>query len=178
MKKLIMTFILILSAGIACAQIEDVSDEEYRNMQQLSKKLIRMKKEMDRFMGDIMSTYPLPANVEAESFGRDVRVDISENSREFIVRADLPGMEKDKIGVALENNRMLTISGQREVMKNQTSPGMVRQERMAGSFKRMLELPSECRSDGIKASYANGVLEIVIPKKEEKRQESVKIEVL
>lgn len=177
MKKITLVFLLsILLAGMAYAETSP-TEEDYRNLDELRAKLVRMRKEMDRFMKDIMTTYPETGKPFMEEFGQDVKVDISQTDRDVIVKADLPGMDKDKINITLENNKILKIAGAREIMKSQTAHGVVKQERMQGRFERVLELPTECMNEGIKAAYKNGVLEIVIPKKEKTKEEAIKINV-
>ncbi|MFA5143171.1 MAG: Hsp20/alpha crystallin family protein [Candidatus Omnitrophota bacterium] len=136
-----------------------------------------MKKEMDRFMKDIIGSYADIGGANTAVFGQDVRVDIAQDAGNVIVKADLPGMSKDKIDITLQNNRMLTIAGSRAVMMEQTGPGVIRQERSSGHFTRTLELPAECENSGIKATYAEGVLQIVLPKKKGAKEEAVKVSV-
>lgn len=153
------------------------TEDDYKNLDELRGKLVRMKREMDKFIGDIMETYPAQGGVTAPDFGQDVRVDVMENDKNVLVKADLPGMDKDRIEITLANNRVLKIGGSRDVLKQTTAPGMVKRERLAGKFERVLELPAECMNEGIKASYNNGVLDIVIPKKKVSGQDAVKIAV-
>lgn len=185
MKKMTIAVIIsVLGASLAFAQtydrapVDDQTQEE-KNLEILSKKLVRMKREMDKFVKDMTAAYS-PAQDPAlmAAFGSDVRVDVAENDEGFIVTADLPGMDKDKIDITLESGRILKISGARHVEKKETSPGgVIRQERMEGKFERVLELPAECKSEGISASYKNGVLEIAIPKKTPAKVETVKVKV-
>ena len=179
MKKIVVLMVLaVFAVSFAYAQTDtDPMEDDYRNLQLLSSKIRRMKREMDKFMKGILAAYPEQEGALSQDFGQDVKVDISENDKDVIVRADLPGMEKDKINVTLEKNRTLRISGSREIMKKETAPGMVRQERSYGRFERILELPVDCMNSGIKATYTNGVLEIIVPKKKASREEPIKIKV-
>lgn len=177
MKKIFaITVICVFGAGMLYAAA-DLTDDDYKNIEQLRKKMVRMKREMDGFMKDIMSTYPGEQATLLQGIEQDVKVDVAENESNFVVKADLPGMEKDKITVTLEKNRILRIAGTREVMKSQTAPGMIRQERAMGAFERTIELPGDGMTDGIGASYKNGVLEVTIPKKKNAKEESVKVKV-
>ena len=184
MKKIaIAAVIFALGASLALAQTYDTATandqtQEEKDLEILSKRLVRMKKEMDKFVKDMTATYSGVANdTVATTFGSDVKVDIAENEKDFMVTADLPGMDKDKIDITLENGRTLKISGMRHMEKKVTSPGVVKQERMEGRFERVLELPADCKSEGISALYNNGVLEITIPKKEPVKVEAVKVKV-
>lgn len=175
-KLIALTTLLgIFAAGMAFSQTTMTAQDE-KNLEDLSKKLVRMKRSMDSFVKELASSYSDQSSA-LSIFGSDVRVDIAENPKEFIVKADLPGMDKDKITVILEGGKTLKISGSREMIKQETGPNMVRRERMEGKFERVIELTSECKSDGIKASYKNGVLEIVIPKKEETKTDMIKVNI-
>ena len=177
MKKIAVAMLICaLAAGSGLAAL-DPTEEDYKNLEEMRAKLVRMKKEMDRFVKDVISAYPDQGSAAVSEFGQGVTVDIAENDKEVIVKADLPGMEKDKIEVTLENNRSLKIAGSREAMKKETAPGMVKQERMQGKFERILELPADCISENIKATYNNGVLEIVIPKMKKAQEKAVKVKV-
>jgi HSP20 family protein len=176
----VQKFILVLSlfafaAGIAYAETGP-SERDYQSLDELRVKLSRMRHEMDRFMRDIIGDYPGQA-ASLDALGQGVRVDVSETDTDVVVKADLPGMDKSKFEITLDNNKILKISGDREVSRKEESPNMVKQERMSGHFERILEMPVECLDEGIKATYRNGVLNIVMPKKEPGKKESVKINV-
>jgi HSP20 family protein len=176
MRRAILVAVLaVCVAGTAMAQ-STMTEQDERNLEALSKRLVRMKREMDNFMGELASAYS-DKGQGLGTFGSDVRVDVVENKKDFVVKADLPGMDKDRITVTLERGRLLRISGQREAAVEEKGPNVVRHERMEGRFERAIELPAECRSDGVSASYKNGVLEVTIPKKEEAKPEMVKVDV-
>ena len=153
-----------------------VTDQDEKNLEELSRRLIRSKKIMDRFMGDLAGAYSDQGKL-LSAYGSDVRVDIIENAKDFVVKADLPGMDKDKMTVTLEQGKILKIAGSREMEVNESGPNVVRHERMEGKFERVIELPAECKPDGIGASYRNGVLEITIPKKEASKPETIKVDI-
>jgi len=178
MKKLIPVLVLLaLISGIAHAQTIP-EDNEYKDMEQLRKRIVRMKKEMNKLMEEVVSKPSKEWGDLRWSSEGSFRVDVAENDKEIVVKADLPGMEKDKIDITLENDRILKIAGTRETVKDQTAPGAVKQERSFGKFERILELPSDGIGDGIKASYKDGVLEVIIPKKKPSKEGTVKVKVL
>lgn len=176
-KVTVVLLVLVLFAGAAYAQTY-AQDDESRDFEAVHKKLMRMKKQMDSLMKDMMSTYRDESGNLVQGMGTDIKVDITETERDMIVKADMPGMEKAKINITLERNKFLKISGIREILKEETSPGMVRQERSFGRVDRALELPVEGMNEGISASYKDGVLEIVIPKKVPTKDEKVTIKVM
>jgi HSP20 family protein len=90
-------------------------------------------------------------------------VDVQEESDRYLVRADVPGVAANDIEVSAEDG-VLTIRGRREAHKQDGSKGFERIERTTGTFLRRFTLPDSAQPVEIKANYANGVLEIVIPK--------------
>ncbi len=96
------------------------------------------------------------------SFG-EPRLDVQELSDKYLIQADLPGMEKDKLNLSVTDDA-LTISGERkmEVEKNQN--GMRLMERSFGHFERSLPMPENVKTDQISAKYDQGVLTVVLPK--------------
>lgn len=91
-------------------------------------------------------------------------VDIKEEAERYVLLADLPGVSPTSIDVSMENG-ILTLSGQRETEASTQREGYKRVERHYGSFHRRFSLPDTVDAEGISARCANGVLEIVIPKK-------------
>jgi HSP20 family protein len=176
MKKILSgIFAVIILAGSAWADTGP-TEQDYKSLDQMRVKLIRMRREMDRFVKDVVGPYAADMDKGGmDIFGGDVRVDVTENDKDVVVKADLPGMSKDKIDITLEKNRILKISGSREIETKKESPGVVRQERMSGRFERLFELPAECENSGIKATYKEGVLEIVLPKKESAKEDVIKV---
>lgn len=92
-------------------------------------------------------------------------IDLEDTEDAYIVRTDLPGLEKDKINLTVANN-MLTIEGVRQTSKETTDQnrGFYAQERSYGSFARSLPLPGPVDESKISAEYTNGVLTITLPK--------------
>lgn len=176
-KITVLLLIMVLLAPMVSAQ-DQYDENTAREMTALRKKLGQMKREMDLLMRDIISTAPVTGGPAAAAFGSDVYVDVFQNDKYVIVKADLPGMDKDNINIILDNDRSLKISGSREVTKSEKSPNVVRQERFSGNFAKVIDLPCEVTPAGINATYKEGVLEITIPKKAAvPKEEAVKINV-
>jgi HSP20 family protein len=91
-------------------------------------------------------------------------VDIKEEADRYVLLADLPGVSTESIDVSMENG-ILTLKGERETEAKTRREGYKRIERVYGAFHRRFSLPDTVDAEGIAARYANGVLEIVIPKK-------------
>ncbi len=109
---------------------------------------------------------PLFQNMpQSTGFDFTPAVDLEETKDAYIVKSDLPGLEKDKINLTVKEN-VLTIEGVREVLdqKKDEKSGYYAQERSYGSFSRSLSLPGPVDEAKIVATYANGVLTIKLPK--------------
>ena len=94
-----------------------------------------------------------------------VRADLRETENEYIVEADLPGYNKENIEIRYEDD-MLTISAKYDEVKEEKGDSFIHRERRRGNFSRSIPMPSNVRSDEIKASFNNGVLKVVLPKLE------------
>lgn len=103
-------------------------------------------------------------------------VDIQETDQALIVKADVPGIEMKDIDVRLENGT-LTLRGHREFESKKTEGGWHRVERSYGNFERAFALPDTVDPEAVKADYKNGVLTVVLPKKELAKPRQVKVEV-
>jgi HSP20 family protein len=103
-------------------------------------------------------------------------MDLAETDEEFVLRADLPGLSESDVNIELEDN-VLTISGERKSEHEERKEGFHRVERAYGSFTRSLTLPEGVNSEAIKASFDRGVLEVRIPKPEERKPRKVAISV-
>jgi HSP20 family protein len=109
---------------------------------------------------------PLFQNMpQSTGFDFTPAVDLEETKEAYIVRSDLPGLEKDKIDLTVREN-ILTIEGAREITNETQNPqnGYYAQERSYGSFARSVPLPGPVDDSKIAAEYKNGVLTITLPK--------------
>ena len=103
-------------------------------------------------------------------------IDLYEEKDDIVVKAELPGMEKDNIQVNLSDHT-LTIKGEKKKEEEIKEKNYYRSERAYGSFIRAVELPKDVHGDKVKASFKNGVLEIRLPKTEEAKTREIKVKV-
>jgi len=101
-------------------------------------------------------------------------VDIFETESEIVVKAEVPGMERKDITLNLENN-VLTLRGERRFLKEAKEENYHRIERSYGGFSRAFSIPATVDEEKIRADYQDGVLKIVLPKKEQLRPKQIKI---
>jgi HSP20 family protein len=92
-------------------------------------------------------------------------VDIKEEADKFVLHADIPGVKPEEIEVNMEAG-ILTIKGEKKTEAKTEKEGYKRIERTYGSFYRRFSLPDTANADAISAKSKNGVLEIIIPKRE------------
>jgi len=90
------------------------------------------------------------------------RVDVSQHKGELIIRADLPGVDKDEVKINMTEDTV-TIHGERHRAQEEERDGVYRSERSYGAFYRSVALPPGTASDQAKASFKDGVLEIRMP---------------
>lgn len=102
-------------------------------------------------------------------------MDLVEREDHFLLKADLPGMSEEHVQIEVHDST-LRISGKREAEEEQTERGWYRMERSFGSFSRSLTLPEGVNADAIAASFDKGVLEVRIPKPEERQPRRVEIQ--
>jgi HSP20 family protein len=102
------------------------------------------------------------------------RVDVEETEKEFLVKADLPGVDPKNVEIAVENGVMM-IRGEKKEEKEETKKNYHRVERFAGFFFRAIPLPPSADAEKVTATSANGVVTVSIPKKAEARSRKVPI---
>jgi HSP20 family protein len=101
-------------------------------------------------------------------------VDIFEEGDDVIVKAELPGMNKEEINVTLTEDT-LTLSGEKKKEERVEKKDYHRLERSYGSFTRSFHLPKEVQTEKAVAKFKDGVLEIRIPKTEEAKKKEKKV---
>lgn len=107
----------------------------------------------------------------------EFKTDVVDEGDHFLLEADLPGFEKKDINLDIEND-VLTVSAERhsEFEENDKKDRVVRMERSYGCYSRQFDV-SMIDIDNIKAKYENGVLKLILPKKEEKVSTARKLEI-
>jgi HSP20 family protein len=101
-------------------------------------------------------------------------MDLVETEDELVLRADLPGLDRDDIEIEVKDS-VLTVSGERKAEHEEKGEGFYRVERASGRFSRSLDLPQGIEPTGVDASFDRGVLEVRIPKPEERKPTRVEI---
>ena len=102
-------------------------------------------------------------------------VDVAERENELILKIDLPEMNQSEIDIKVEENTLI-IHGDRKFVKEMPDESYVQIERPYGTFHRTFTLSRRIDQENIKASYKDGVLRIVLPKKEVARPQKILLE--
>ena len=103
------------------------------------------------------------------------KVDVIDRDEDVLVRAELPGVEKDDLDVTVSENSV-TIKGETRREKKEEKGDYYRCEISRGSFSRTVALPDYVNTDDTKAKFKDGVLELTLPKVEKTKRRTVKIE--
>lgn len=103
-------------------------------------------------------------------------VDITEDDKEYLVKAELPELKKEEVKVKVENGE-LTISGERKLEKEEKGRKFHRIERSYGSFLRSFMLPENVSADKVSAEFKDGLLTVRLPKDEAAKPKAVEVKV-
>jgi HSP20 family protein len=103
-------------------------------------------------------------------------VDIYETSDAVVVKAEVPGLAKDQVGIEVRDG-LLTLKGERKVEKDVKEENYHRLERAYGTFQRTFSLPATVEQEKISATLKNGVLELTLPKREQAKKKQITVAV-
>ncbi|KAK7353669.1 hypothetical protein VNO80_19120 [Phaseolus coccineus] len=121
---------------------------------------------------DPFKDFHFPSLLSAENSAFvNTRVDWKETPEAHVLKADIPGLKKEQVKVEIEDDKVLQISGERNVEKEDKNDKWHRVERSSGKFLRKFRLPENAKVDQVKASIENGVLTVTIPKEEVKKSD-------
>jgi len=135
------------------------------------REIATLQNDMSRLMNSVMG-----ANGETTTRTWVPAVDVWEKDDELVYAFDLPGLPEDKISIEFEDGALI-VSGERERTEETSEQNFYRFERRFGSFSRTVGLPQGVSEDSIKASYADGVLQISVPKPEEVKPKRIQVSV-
>jgi HSP20 family protein len=136
------------------------------------RELNSLQSEMNRLFNTVFDT---PSNGPGAVKRRWMpAMDLVESGDHFVLRADLPGMSEDDVNIEFEDGT-LTVSGERKAEHEDGNEGFHRVERSFGSFSRSLTLPQGIDPGAVTANFDRGVLEIRIPKPEQRKPRRIAI---
>ncbi|KAG5010645.1 hypothetical protein AAZX31_07G185200 [Glycine max] len=127
---------------------------------------------------DPFKDFHFPTSLSAENSAFvNTRVDWKETPEAHVFEADIPGLKKEEVKVQIEDDRVLQISGERNLEKEDKNDTWHRVERSSGNFMRRFRLPENAKVEQVKASMENGVLTVTVPKEEVKKPDVKAIEI-
>jgi HSP20 family protein len=125
--------------------------------------LRQMTSELDRVFDDWPSfRWPSFERASAEPMVWSPRIDVFERDNRLVTKVDLPGVKKEDVSVEVTDGH-LALSGERKRETEEKKDNFYRTEREYGSFYRAVPLPEGFKVDEVKASFADGVLEVSVP---------------
>ncbi len=103
-------------------------------------------------------------------------VDISEDEKEYLIKAELPEVKKDEVKVSVQND-VLSITGERKYEKEEKNKKVHRIERAYGSFARTFTVPEDADAEQVAAEFRDGILKVHLPKTEKAKPKSIDVQV-
>jgi HSP20 family protein len=103
-------------------------------------------------------------------------VDIAEDDKEYLIKVELPEVQKDDVKVTVENGT-LTIAGERKAEKEEKGRKFHRVERYFGRFERNFTIPDDAAGENVKAEFKDGVLRVHLAKSEKARPKQIEVKV-
>jgi HSP20 family protein len=131
------------------------------------------RKEMDRLWDRFLGQTPFARTLTGMW---SPSVDISETKDNFVVKAELPGLEAKDVNVSISGD-ILTIKGEKKAEEEEKDEHYHRIERYSGSFQRVFQLPSGVKADKIEAIFDKGILKVTLPKVEEAKKKEIEVKV-
>ncbi len=128
--------------------------------------IFRQFQEMERMMSEMFRGFP----TGGFEMGFEPRIEMYETPDEVVVRAEMPGLDKDSIDIRVRGNYLI-IKGVKKEEKKDERENVFFSESFYGEFQRVIPLPVEVKEEGIEATYDKGILEIRLPKAESARKE-------
>ncbi|MEX2631448.1 MAG: Hsp20/alpha crystallin family protein [Tistlia sp.] len=139
--------------------------------------LASFQREMDRFFDEVWRRWDL-APSGGNRFGWTPSTDVAENDAAVEMTMELPGLDEKDVEVTLEGDRLIVQGEKRQDrQQEEAGTGWLVSERRWGRFQRVMPLPPHVDRDKVAASFQDGVLKVTLPKTEEARRETRRIEV-
>ena len=112
----------------------------------------------------------------AQSVAWSPVVDIEETDKNYLIRAELPGLDKDKVKVSVEDG-VLMLSGERNLERKVEGKTFHRVERSHGTFNRSFTLPEDADAKKVNANYRDGLLEVSVTKRKDAKPKAIEVRV-
>jgi HSP20 family protein len=135
-----------------------------------------MRNQFTRLLGERLPLSRYGGSEELELTDWLPLVDITEDTKEYTIKAELPGLTKENVKVTVEDG-VLEITGERKQEKEEKDKKHHRIERSYGSFRRSFTLPEDSSGGTVSAEFKDGVLKVNLPKDQTAKPKSVEVKV-
>ena len=134
------------------------------------REMVAMQSALDKLFDQTWESWP-----ESRFDGNSLAIDVDETNDNFIVTADLPGIQSDNINVTVHDD-MLTIAAEmpEHTFEHESTKALVR-ERRYGSFSRSIRLPHSVNAEGVEAEFRDGMLTLTLPKAENAKVKTIPV---
>jgi HSP20 family protein len=134
--------------------------------------IANIRDEIERFFREGFGTVARELATEASGWAPEV--DVEETGDNYRFHVELSGVKPEDISVSVEDG-VLTVSGERRFYEEKEAEGFRRVERRFGSFHRAMRLPAKVDPEAVEATYADGVLDVIVPKAEETKPRRIEV---
>lgn len=138
------------------------------------KEIEEIRKEMDRLFEEFLSPVKRRRTVTTEGI-ISPNVDIFERGNEVVIQIELPGINKDEVDLTITDDRVV-IKGEIKKPEGVSEDDYILNERSYGAFSRTINLPTDVDKSSVKACLKNGLLEIVVQRKEQIKPREIRIQ--
>jgi len=134
-------------------------------------------RDIDRMFRGLAETFPVLGDLSVRRSEWMPSADVLTRGDDVVIRLELPGIDPERdVEITVEDGR-LHIRGERQETEEEKGEGYIRRESSYGAFERTLPLPAGAKTDDIRATYENGVLEVVVPGVAKRPTQRVQVEV-
>ena len=139
-----------------------------------NKRMDKLRRDMDRICTRVCDEFGIPLFLETAA--ELPSIDVSETEDSIILRAEVPDVDPEDLDISITDDT-LRIRGEKKQERVEEKGGVQRTERRYDSFSRTLQLPCRIELDDVKATYREGILNIVMPKCSPEQAREIKIKV-
>jgi len=155
MKKIATSLVLAALLGTAASAANNVTDPYNADFAR-----------MNQYFNSLIESHLTSSKLNNIGYPR---MDISDSTKEIVIKFDLAGVNKENIKLSISNDKILTLKGEKKSSKEDKSKDYVKKEIFYGSFEKAIQLPENIDESKLTTKFDNGILTITIPKTEIKK---------
>jgi HSP20 family protein len=126
-------------------------------------------------MNDFIKSFSMRPFMRDIEYEPQMKIDVSEADGSYLVKAEIPGVNKDDIHISVDGNVVSISAEVKKEKEEKKDEKVIRSERYFGKVSRSFTLASEVDADKVQAKYTNGVLEVTMPKKTNGKKKSIAV---